>query len=994
MVTSTGKKITFKEMVEKGRSGKLSTVLALKRGAGGRQSDAGTTGSHIRKTSAQNTEKSKSPVSGKSDQKDQQRKGKKGNKEKVVQVNKPITKDISHLAIQQTRLDQIKEENLSNRDDYTSKEQVLKTVCVKKCPEKLQGKRVNVLRKAPPDAEIKPVNHVDYAGPRFDIKGRFIEHSILGTLEEFKEEAFKRGEYEHLFNDDKMKEKKIRRRRKPYESHSLQQWDRQNRDWQRSHAYLADKLGRPVEDLLMRTPNVYPEWVNKRMFVGRAMEARDTGTGEARGTAQFYHLTDSLGGEVGLRATHKKRDKDDVEPVEVIGIPQSVQDEKGSDAWNIHPSYPVYYTPYLQQQEDNVHDYMSKLIPYTPNIEELSLSSNENSGKGVIQGPETSSSTSQGKIILSKSIDEVLDTTANCLDGGKSNVSMESKINGPALKIGDKIAGWDGPGKYRSSQIWVNESIIFDGILDERLMQYIHFENVGSTILHYEWTKIPCGNSFCLVKPRVQRFFFLTEGGVLPPGEKVSVPVIFKSKTAGVFHESWRLDTKPLLEGGASITFHLKAVVRNPWDYRVDFKVIEDKIIRNKCRTIVSEIVNDLLDSIVAPDPPHTPIVRYKSATDIFRDNNPSLYYHSTKLKALQRLYLKVTQNIPQLAEQANEPFSVRNLRKVIFKMTKIQDEDMEEFDLSVLTDEPDEDWDYIKRKFLWHYVRIVDYISFKPLQPYTNWKTNNYKIGYYFLQCMVDKFSMTVHMLGDKMNLPMVMEEEDIGDLDKFEKKKKKKEEREKSAVSSTPSSRMKNKRMSIKDVSIISSNQTRMSIKDVSIISSNQKRMSIKDVSMISSNQKRMSIKDVSMIWSNQKRMSIKDVNIISSNQKRMSIKDVSIISSNQKRMSIKDVSIISSNQKRMSIKDSDRASMSPVLPKEKSNKKGKKPVSPLKQEPTENATKSEEGFFPFNMNEVSSTKQKIFHELLYLKTYNLLQEMADNIADLAVEPVEVTY
>ena len=53
---------------------------------------------------------------------------------------------------------------------------------------------VTVAKRAPPDAPVKPVEYGSVAGPRFDDDGYVVPHSILGTVEEFKAEARRRGE--------------------------------------------------------------------------------------------------------------------------------------------------------------------------------------------------------------------------------------------------------------------------------------------------------------------------------------------------------------------------------------------------------------------------------------------------------------------------------------------------------------------------------------------------------------------------------------------------------------------------------------------------------------------------------------------------------------------------------------------------------------------------------------------------------------------------------
>lgn len=52
---------------------------------------------------------------------------------------------------------------------------------------------ITVAKGAPPRAPLKPIETEGNSGPRFDNHGNVIAHSILGTLEEFKTTAEKRG---------------------------------------------------------------------------------------------------------------------------------------------------------------------------------------------------------------------------------------------------------------------------------------------------------------------------------------------------------------------------------------------------------------------------------------------------------------------------------------------------------------------------------------------------------------------------------------------------------------------------------------------------------------------------------------------------------------------------------------------------------------------------------------------------------------------------------
>ena len=48
--------------------------------------------------------------------------------------------------------------------------------------------------------------------------------------------------------------------------------------------------------------------------------------------------------------------------------------------------------------------------------------------------------------------------------------------------------------------------------------------------------------------------------GVLLPGQKTSFPFIFKSPNAGIFTETWALQTGPVLSGGCGTKVTLRGV--------------------------------------------------------------------------------------------------------------------------------------------------------------------------------------------------------------------------------------------------------------------------------------------------------------------------------------------------------------------------------------------------------------------------------------------------
>ncbi len=51
-----------------------------------------------------------------------------------------------------------------------------------------------VARPAPPDAAVQLPDYTSTTGARFDAQGRVVPHSILGTVQEFKQQALLNGD--------------------------------------------------------------------------------------------------------------------------------------------------------------------------------------------------------------------------------------------------------------------------------------------------------------------------------------------------------------------------------------------------------------------------------------------------------------------------------------------------------------------------------------------------------------------------------------------------------------------------------------------------------------------------------------------------------------------------------------------------------------------------------------------------------------------------------
>lgn len=97
--------------------------------------------------------------------------------------------------------------------------------------------------------------------------------SILGSLDDFTAMARKKGEFQNIYASKKSADDTQVLKKRREESGALKTWNDTIRDRNKMEAYLANKLRRPIGDLLMRTPNVYPALKDARRETLFALEA-------------------------------------------------------------------------------------------------------------------------------------------------------------------------------------------------------------------------------------------------------------------------------------------------------------------------------------------------------------------------------------------------------------------------------------------------------------------------------------------------------------------------------------------------------------------------------------------------------------------------------------------------------------------------------------------------------------------------------------------------
>lgn len=602
-----------------------------------------------------------------------------------------------------------------------------------------------VLKPANEDFVLPPVDVTNYAGPRFDCEGNFISYSILGSLTEFKRVAKERREFNELFVAENAKT--AISMQKPGEQHcsSLKLWKDRINEWNEIHRTLSQKSKRPVEDLLMRTPNEYPEIVNQRAVISMASETPQGGFDQKRENANFFKLCNTIGkGDCSVFSTLGKSVTNEYTPVEILQVPDVIDREKGSDTPSLRRGYPVYHTPYLQTRASEILESTHMFIPQAQQLKQLQ-----------VVGAAISNQRDQERLNtkLESSIVEPVESQ-NGIKTGQQDVGSKYPIGftGPALVVGNQLTKWEGHGLSRQGHIGIKTFVVFDGNQNEFLHNRIRLENVGATRLVFDLTRAPVRNSFDIPRSKVQRFFLLSEGGVLAPGESLLLPVICRSKTAGIFQESWAIKTSPVLDCGSDIIVNFKAKIHSTENYMQKFAKIEEKLLQNKAMTIVRGVVSILVDSICSPAPA-TPTSEYISAEEQFNAENQGLLYHSSTIRAMENYHSFLIENIPVIPEQYRV-FSLSNLRKSIILMTDIEEGELE--DPSQLIAEMDEDWNFTKRRLLWRYLRQVNQLGCVWPEPAQNLGDITFMGCRAVLASIFDRFCDRSTSMAVFLNLPM----------------------------------------------------------------------------------------------------------------------------------------------------------------------------------------------------------------------------------------------
>ncbi|KAK7161060.1 hypothetical protein R3I94_003899 [Phoxinus phoxinus] len=512
--------------------------------------------------------------------------------------------------------------------------------------------RVTVARPLPQDDETPPPSF-EYAGPggpRFDAQGMVLPHSILGSLEDFRTEMQQRGETELVEripgaqkllplvvdtesdSDDEAGE--LPETGRSHQSHALQHWYRHMTERRRQQDFISRFLQKPAASLLMNRSGSFRRTQEQRDLIHR-------GHGRRVGR-EFWSLPQRYGDEMsGITATLTQSERGNPPDVTRIAQTLATRLETGDvvcDALNGGWDQSLYLQQRLHQLKDTRRD-------FSPEVGGLEVIGSAARSPPPDEREEEEDEEEEQK--------ENQDPLA-LFDDIISDVDLR-----PALRVGGDLALWTRITSSQQGQEGVSARLMFETVTGQSVSADLELKNEGSTVIYYNWERLTHTHT------HTQHFYFNSTTAVILPGSTKRISFIFKSVCAGIMTEVWRLNTHPVLMGGASLLVTLRGVALDQDKSAQQRAALQKELERKACVALCRRILMDLLRGVRSPERPISPDDLYITDEQLFLTHNPGLQYQRGPVEALRGLW-------EQVSGSAHTPvwdLSLHTLRQVVLSV-------------------------------------------------------------------------------------------------------------------------------------------------------------------------------------------------------------------------------------------------------------------------------------------------------------------------------------
>ncbi|XP_059140041.1 MYCBP-associated protein-like isoform X2 [Physella acuta] len=594
---------------------------------------------------------------------------------------------------------------------------------------------------------ISPADYLGYAGPRYDEKGNVINHSLLGTYEEYHREAVRRGDLLDIMPVPKETDRRLDTPSVKYEkkkktvklthdeNNAINNWNQKMNERKLQQIHISKLLQKPVEDLAMNQADNYRAIQEQRYLIDRTLPKVDYGKGYRIGS-EFWNQQRLLGDENnGIHMSLTQAQRGYPPPVEHVGLSQLGKAEKGCE-WlgkkNSHVNYPWHKSEFLNQRLQQLQPYIQELDPWKPEFEYLQIVGSNKPYEKSMEEEKSEQDSSETDTFLESSKQETEGDSDKNQESMEDNSSGQDEslqtVFGPSLLFAGQPARWIGDSSSLKNKTAIEARVTFEGFTCDRVTSLLELHNNGTTVIYYDWKKVGKENPFAFVQNEVQRFYFNTASGVILPGESFKFPFVFKSPTPGVYTEQWKFETRPSLCGGAALLVTLRGVAIQEDKYKEQREKLEKELLERQANEAVKRILYELVNGIRTPERSRSPVDAYITEEEIFSRNNPALQYSHELVSQLKDIYSQLFDE--ELRAENVWSLSIADLQESVMEL------------------EDDE-----KRENLLQQMNLIvgklTYIPAKPLPQQT------YGIGYRILQEAIDKIVKESSHLRQTLGLP-----------------------------------------------------------------------------------------------------------------------------------------------------------------------------------------------------------------------------------------------
>nr|XP_046262833.1 MYCBP-associated protein isoform X2 [Scatophagus argus] len=505
------------------------------------------------------------------------------------------------------------------------------------------------------DADNQPLDYTGMEGLRFDDQGLVLPHSILGSLDDFRNYLEAKGETELVKRIPKSQKDPpseapgrhhsesedngcgFRSGYSNTQGNALQHWQTHMTQRRRQQGFLSDLLNRPVENLLMNQDNHFRQTQEQREILNQVMPLIHSGYGHRVGS-EFWSLPQRYGDEMsGITATLTQTEQGRREPVTHVAQPQSIRQEAGIICFEtLRPaSWTWDQDEHLLYQCQELKEVLQDMDIYKPDIDRLEVigSSKPSPFVTVCCSPliEEEEEEKEHKEMKNENLDPLAQY---------DNVQSDALLI-PALRFCGQLATWTGNSNTNQGEVGISATIIFEALTGETASSHLELQNDGSTAIFYSWQQLLMPSNFPNLRSQTKNpcFYFNSSSGVILPGHTQQMEFIFKSEEPGIKTELWQLNTHPVLLQGASMQVTLRGVALyqdKTADQRLFIETKLENIVLGKlCRSIVHEV----LQGVQTPERPSSPAELYITEEQEFLRRNPKLQYLDEPVEDLKRLW-------------------------------------------------------------------------------------------------------------------------------------------------------------------------------------------------------------------------------------------------------------------------------------------------------------------------------------------------------------------